>query len=234
LEGSSPQPLTHLICLPEKRQVQHKQYNHEEKLHNWKVFTNLMLSTWINIFDPENNLIKNIKNQWKEIIEQSFLNNTFNQELYNKGYYETFGAKVKGGRLISFVNFYQISLLANYLNKNIEKEYFEYILNYPTGIYYVYDKKLMEIPEIFQSKYTSRFIGAIELLSDYNNVECKKQLKYIVKWLEDNKITRNKWDLGKDTKDGIYFPLCDSWRKEEDRIMDCTNRIEKLMERINV
>jgi hypothetical protein len=33
-------------------------------------------------------------------------------------------------------------------------------------------------------KETNRYLMAIELLAKFNNPECKKQLKYITKWLK--------------------------------------------------
>jgi len=99
-------------------------------------------------------------------------------------------------------------------------------------MYYIYDKKLTVVPKTFQSKNTSCFLRAIELLAKYNNPECKKQLKYIVKWLKENMINNNEWDMGKESKDGINSPLSDSWRNDENRIRDCTYRINSLLEKL--
>ena len=35
--------------------------------------------------------------------------------------------------------------------------------------------------------------------------------------------------MGAGVKDGIYFPLSDSWRTAESREKDCTYRIEKII-----
>ena len=51
-------------------------------------------------------------------------------------------------------------------------------------------------------------------------------------WLNNNKNTEGKWDMGKNVKDFVSFPLSDSWNKEL-RMNDCTFRIEKLMNKIN-
>ena len=40
--------------------------------------------------------------------------------------------------------------------------------------------------------------------------------------------------MGVEAKDGIQFPLSDSWRTKELRIKDCTYRIEKLIKMIEV
>jgi hypothetical protein len=118
------------------------------------------------------------------------------------------------------------------VDENIEPYYFNYILEHEHGIYYVYNKKLKNVPKIFQSKYTSSYLRAIELLSKYDNIECKKKLQFVVKWLKENMYARNKWDMGKETKDGINFPLSDSWRNVDIRKDDCTYRIEKLLNKL--
>jgi len=37
------------------------------------------------------------------------------------------------------------------------------------------------------------------------------------------------WDMGPSVKDGVHFPLSDSWRSVESRKLDCTYRIKKLL-----
>jgi hypothetical protein len=54
----------------------------------------------------------------------------------------------------------------------------------------------------------------------------------VKEWIQKNRKRNNEWDMGKESKDGIYFPLSDSWRLKEDRIKDCTYRIKKLLEKI--
>jgi hypothetical protein len=131
------------------------------------------------------------------------------------------------------MSFYGVSILANNLDKNIEPIFFEYVLNYPTGIYYFgYGKPIKTLPEIFQSKQVSDYIRMIKLLTVYKNKKCKDKLLFIKEWFERNKLNECEWDLGKSSKDNILLPLSDSWRKDEDRIKDCTytiNKIEKNM-----
>ena len=214
--------LTGKIKIPEK----------PEKLHNWKIFTELMFSTWIKIFTIENKLINENVKKWSTVINDSFVNGAYDNNKYVSIYEKIFGLKPKGGRFIDFVTFYQISLLTNSLDKSIEPLFFKYVLNNDVGIYYIYEKKLISTPIIFKAKETSLYLSAIELLAEYNNSNCKKQLDYVIKWLKNNMDKGNLWDMGKEVKDGIYFPLSDSWRKEEDRIKDCTYRIKKLVEKL--
>jgi hypothetical protein len=207
----------------------------EEKTHNWNVFTGLILSTWIRIFTNKNEPANNIAGKWCEIINNSFKKD-YDHSVYVSKYENIFRIKMnpKAGRLVDFVNFYPISLLTNTLDKNIEPKYFKYILEHECGMYYVYDKKILNTPKSFKSKIANNYLRVIELLSKYDNPECKKQLKFIVKWLNENMTTEGVWDMGKESKDGINFPLSDSWRREEDRIKDCTYRINKLLENLKV
>jgi len=217
-------------CLIGKKRIPDR----EEKRHDWNVFTSLILSARIRIFTKDNEAANNINEKWKEIINNSFVNNSYDQNIYVNKYEDIFKIKMnpKAGRLFDFVNFYPVSLLTNALDENIEPKYFKYVLEHDCGIYYIYDKKLTDVPSIFQSKITNHYLRAIELLVKYDNPECKKQLKFVVKWLKSNMKNDNEWDLGKASKDGIYFPLSDSWRTEENRIKDCTYRINKLLEKV--
>ena len=208
----------------------------EEKTHNWKIFTELMLSTWIRIFTNNNEAANIIALKWCEIINASFRNGCFDHNEYANKYEAVLKIKLnpKAGRLIDFVHFYPISLLTNLLDRKIEEEYFKYILDHESGIYYIYSNKLNILPEVFQSKNSSYYVRAIELLSKYNNPECKKQLHFILKWLKENTTASNEWDMGKESKDGINFPLSDSWKTEKTRIADCTFRIKKLINNLTL
>ena len=56
---------------------------------------------------------------------------------------------------------------------------------------------------------------------------------FVVDWLNINKEYEGYWDMGATVKDGIRFPLSDSWRKRELRIKDCTYRISNLINSIH-
>ncbi|MDR2569604.1 MAG: hypothetical protein LBD23_04815 [Oscillospiraceae bacterium] len=199
-----------------------------EKVHDWKIFTDLMLSTRIKRFTQENTHANEISDKWAEIVNCSFTQNKFDQDTYNSIYHKILNPE-KRKRIIGFMNYYLISLLANKLEKDIEPTFFEYVLNYNTGIYYFgYDKAIKILPEEFVSKETGRYMRQIELLTGYENKKCKKQLHFIKEWLEKNKTNKNEWDMGNFTKNEIQ--LSDSWRKAEDRIKDCTYVINKIMD----
>jgi len=198
----------------------------EEKFANWKIGRDFMLASWIRTFTLNDNVANDIASKWVDVISSGFRNNSFDIDLYTAAYRYVFKVKLIHTNLSIL---YLVSLLTNSLDKKNETAFFKHVLENDNGIYYVYDKKLIITPNHFQSKETSHYLRAIELLAKYDNPECKKQLKFVVNWLNENKIIKNEWDIGKESKDGINFPLSDSWRKDEDRIQDCTYRINKLL-----
>lgn len=202
----------------------------KEKLHNWDIFTSLILATWIRRFTRDNSNANKVAKQWSEIISAAFINGTYNNETYIGAYTDIFRLKPNGSRFLDFVSFYQISLISDCLNENTEKAVIDYVINKDGGIYYIYSDKISVLPRTFESKEASRYIAAIELLSEYKYA--KHKLNYVIEWLNDNRNKNGKWDMGKAANAKIYFPLSDDWRKQGTRENDCTERITNLMKRL--
>jgi hypothetical protein len=190
----------------------------------------LMLSTWIRRFTKDDREANTVANRWAEIISFAFRSGAYSHEDYLSAYYRMFSQKAYGGRLIDFVNFYHVSLIADCLEEEIESAVFNYIIMHETGIYYIYNEPVCHLPAVFTSKNSSRYIRAIELLSEYKHNLTK--LSFVVEWLNEHKDIDNKWDMGTSVKDFISFPLSDSWNKEA-RIKDSTFRIEQLISKIS-
>lgn len=198
-----------------------------EKIHDWNIFTSLILATWIRRFTYDNSSANKVAKQWADIISHAFVNESYNHEAYVSAYHAILGLKPKGGRLIDFVNFYPISLMRDCLNKKTEIAVMDYAVNRKNGIYYIYDDKISVVPQIFESKNASRYLAAIELLSKYKHAKYK--LGYVIDWLNHNRNENGNWDMGNGVKDKMYFPLSDDWRKKEIREADCTERITNLI-----
>ena len=202
-----------------------------EKVHDWDIFTSMILSTWIRRFTDDNPHANKVVEQWAGVISAAFTSGKFDHDEYVRAYHEILGLKPKGGRLIDFVNFYPISLLCDCLDKKKQESVMDYVLNRDDGIYYIYDKKISVLPECFESRSTSRYLAAVELLAKYKLAKCK--LKYVVDWLSQNRNENGKWDMGKSVNDKMYFPLSDDWRKRETREADCTERIMNVIAAIS-
>lgn len=215
-------------CLTGKKAIPDRR----EKTHDWDVFTSMMLSAWIRRFTSDNAGANEIANQWAHIITHAFAGGSYHHGAYVEAYTDTWGSRPSGGRLIDFTSFYQISMLPGCLDEKTENRLVQYVLNKEDGIYYVYERKLTQLPGCFESRETSRYLGAIELLLQYKSA--RAQLAFAADWLIHNRNENGTWDLGKQVNDKICFPLSDDWRKKGVREADCTARIFAILKALEV
>ena len=209
-------------CLRGERKID----NYWEKTHDWNLYTKLMLSTWVKIFEPDNEVALSFARRWANIIEMAFQSGIYDNEQFQIAYQEEFYQRAKGPREVGFVSFYPINLLQGLLTKETESRMLDYVINYSKGIYYIYGKPLNQLPEVFQSLETSRYLAAVDILSGFELARGK--LNFVVEWLEKNMDETGGWDLGAKAKDNVYFPLSDSWRKVETRKTDYTEKISAI------
>lgn len=215
-------------CLTGVKEIPDKR----EKLHDWDIFTSLILASWIRRFTKDYAVANSVAEKWAEIISIAFKGEEYDHQAYIKAYHHIFGMKPKGGRMVDFVQFYILSIINGCIDKETEQKVLSYIINKPDGVYYTYDKCIKVSPDDFESKDASLYLGSIELLAEYETA--KDHLQFVVDWLKANKNENGKWDMGKDSKDGIYLPLSNDWRKQETRESDCTERITKLLNKISL
>lgn len=218
-------------CLKGRKQMPDRR----EKMHNWDIFTELMLAVWIRKFTLADRSANRVAGKWADIITRAFSSGSFCHEDCALAYTEIFGEPPRGGRLVDFVTFYQLSLLPGMLNERTERLMMDYVLHYDKGIYYVFsrpsgDSRICNVPETFASREAGRYLAALELLAEYRN--SIDMLHFASKWLYANQREEGNWDMGSEVKDGIYFPLSDNWKKKENRIADCTWRIRRLLDKL--
>lgn len=202
--------------------------DHWEKIHDWDVFTNLILATWIRRFTSDNAAANRIAAQWAEVVTAAFSNGAYDQAAYVAAYHAVI--RPNGGRLVNLMNFYPVSLVSDCLDPETENALMDYALHHDSGIYYIYDRRIADPPPAFESREASRYLAAIELLSRYQHA--RHQLRFVVDWLDGCRNENSRWDMGKSVNDKLYFPLSDNWRKQETREADCTYRISNLIGKI--
>lgn len=205
-----------------------------EKKHDSKTYGDLMLAAWLRLFDSENKLALSVAKKWASIIEAAFADGTYSHDAYVAAYEAQIGKKLnpKAGCLANFVVFYQVVLLQGMLLPKTESIVLDYILDYPTGMVYIYNKPLRNLPEAFASKQANHYLAAIELLAGYAGAV--EKLKFVSEWLMKNRGNDGLWDMGAVVKDGIHFPLSESWRNPADRKVDCTFRISRILKQLGV
>lgn len=214
------------LCVRGKRKID----DYYEKTHDWALFEKLMLSAWIRLFDPDNEAAIQVARVWAAIAERAFSSGQYDRNADAEAFAAQFGRKPKSGFETGFGMFYHVVLLQGILMPETENLLLDYYIARPEGIYYIYDKPLCVLPEAFASKMTSHYLAAIEVLSGYR--QAGEKLRFATEWLKSNRDEHGQWDLGADAKDGVYFPLSDSWRKKEYRISDCTQRITSILQKL--
>lgn len=198
-----------------------------EKVLNWDAFEAHMMATWIRLFVPDDALAQPIARMWAELITLSFAGGTFDENAYAAAYRRRIPVLHKGERLVGLSQFYMVNLLQGMLDAKTEDRFVDHIIGNPGGIYYVYGARIANVPALFDSRQASIYLAALELLAGY---ACAgEKLRFAIRWILDHRDSDGSWDMGAAAKDGVYFPLSDSWRKPEDRRRDCTVRIERLL-----
>lgn len=214
------------LCVSGERKID----GYYEKTHDWALFEKLMLSAWIRLFDPDNEIALGVAGQWAAIAEQAFSSGRYDRDDDAAAFAAQFGRRPKSGFETGFGMFYHAALLRGVLTPETESRLLDYYIARPEGIYYIYDRPLCVAPDVFASKAASCYLAAIEVLADYR--QTREKLRFVVRWLDANRDEQGEWDLGAGAKDGIYFPLSDSWRKEAYRRSDCTERIMQILEKL--
>ena len=199
--------------------------DHREKIHDWDVFTELILSTWIRRFTDKNARANEIARRWAAVVTAAFASGGYDQAAYEAAYHDIL--KPWGGRLVSLANFYPVSIVSGCLDPQMEDALVDHLLQQEKGIYYIYDQRIADVPAVFQSREANRYVSAIELLA--RHAHARPKLRFVVDWLNSCRSENGCWDMGKIVSDKIHFPLSDDWRKPETREADCTIRLSRLI-----
>ena len=75
--------------------------------------------------------------------------------------------------------FYPLMLLHNMLTPETESRMLDFVISYPTGIYYITGNPLNVLPEDFTSRGATYYLAAIEILADYKLAGSKLGLSSI-------------------------------------------------------
>ncbi|MDD4590645.1 MAG: hypothetical protein PHG06_09505 [Parabacteroides sp.] len=225
------EPIARALAYMENNLLQPHPTVFHEKKHDSKTYGDLMLATWIRLFDPDNNAALNVAKKWAKVITCAFQGGEYSHTQYVAAYESEFTKlNPKAGCLADFVVFYQLALLPDLLSRKIESSMLDYVLVHQRGIVYIYNSRLDALPEPFASREANGYLAAMELLSDYSLAP--EKLGFVVDWLKSQRDDNGQWDMGSDVKDGIHFPLSDSWRKIEDRKRDCTLRVTRFLDKL--
>ncbi len=198
----------------------------KEGLSDWTELTELFVAAWVLEIDNSSRVAGEIADKWALIITRSFAGDSFNFNDYSRAFVDIFNVK-PGKRVWNIESFHIISILKDRLEPEIEEKFIDFIMNSEKGLYYINNRKLLNLPTTFKSRETTRFIYAHILLSRYSCYA--KRCNFVVEWLMENRGEDGLWDFGSKVKDHVILPFSDSWRKVINRKIDSTLFIQKYL-----
>ena len=215
---------TMAACLRSERKID----AYWEKGIDWAMFEPLMLAAWIRRFDPAQPDALAYARRWARVAEAGFASGEYDEAAWNTAYEAEFHRRERHPQPVKFTALYHAMLLPGVLSPAAGAAMVRHILH--TGVYYIYARPLAPSPAAFASRETSSWLAALELLAEF---PCARdELAFAAAWLHLH-AADGQWDLGPSARDGVYFPLADSWRSEATRKADCTARIRRLLDKID-
>jgi hypothetical protein len=114
-----------------------------------------------------------------------------------------------------------LSATGNQLSGGLERKMLDFIMNSPSGIYYVYGKDLSVLPPILSRDFW-HWCRAHQMLSRF--FLWQEFSAKAVNWIWAQRTAEGFWDLGGKISRRPFtsFPLSESWRRPENRMIDST------------
>lgn len=203
-----------------------------EHWRDWPVFVDLMLATWIRLLDPADVPALKHAQRWADVLCRAFASGTYDHTAYLDAYRQTFGLRAHCPRLADYRCFYILSLTAGLLERGTAAAMVRHVLGFEGGVYYICDGPMLHPPQVFASRKTSRYLAGVQLLA--RHPADGRPLDFAADWLVQHRGEDGQWDLGRQARDGVYFPLGDDWRTPQRRKADCTRRVMAVLADLGV
>ena len=195
---------------------------------DWAMFEPLMLAAWIRRFDPAQPDALSLARRWANVAEAGFAAGAYDESAWNTAYEAEFHRAARHPRPVGFCAMYHAMLLPGLLRAETECAFVRHILH--TGMYYVHERPLIPPPAGLAARDASQWLAALELLADFPHA--RAALDFAAAFLRMSAAPDGTWDFGPAAKDGVFFPLADSWRTADLRKADCTARVLRFLDQI--
>jgi hypothetical protein len=180
-----------------------------------------MSAAAINTFDPENPLIKPLRDNALESVKRAFENGFFDEQVWEQDVREYRVPSIAGTGMDGIMLFQS----TNCMEDNLQKQYLEYIWNGKNGIYYVSsmpsaDKRYLEDKRFFE------WLSTLELLSGFS---------LFPEFMKNDALPHLLNETNRLINDDIIIPAsyntryAESWRDKNNRKNDVILRILRLL-----
>lgn len=201
-----------------------------EKNDRWPVGVQLITAATLAQVDPGNRSVDKVWEVWFEIARRAFASGSYDAHAEILAHRELTGASVKDSYL-TIHNRYSLSLLAarsRQIPMELQRAIVKWIWRREKGVGYLH-VALHDLPECSSSSRMERWMRSLEILSGF---ECWTQFSgEAVEWLWKSREKNDLWDFGSKGRCSTYYPLSESWRKKENRQIDCSTRALSLLRR---
>ncbi len=114
------------------------------------------------------------------------------------------------------------------LPPGLERRLVEFIMRKPDGIYYVYERSLAAFPRLEEKGFESWLHGQ-ELLARF--ASWVEMAPAVLNWLWQQRDAEGLWDVPAGGGRSFAFPLSESWRRTQNRRIDWSVTILRLVSR---
>jgi hypothetical protein len=197
----------------------------------WYVWVRHWSAAVLSQIDPYHPRLDEFWNIWAEAVQASFQSGCYDRQNEIAALNSFMECRMK--KPVPFHTKYPLWILSathHRLPGDLERLLLEFVMQAPMGIYYVYDKPISVRP----TNHSKGFLGwlkAHQLLSRFRiwNQIVQEDLNWI--WAQRNE--HGFWDTGSQVarKPFTSFPLSETWRRPENRMIDSTVEILTLLSR---
>lgn len=193
----------------------------------WAAQIRTISAATLALIEPEHPQISPICQYWAEVVKAAFAGGSYNRAAELARHQELSGVPSK--KFYPFHAMYPLIVLsapACSLSNYLEELLLTTVLNWPTGMYYVYSRSLDQFPDIEQSHFED-WLRAQELLARFTR--WKKYAPPILNWIWSQRNSQGFWDHRRSAQRSAVFPISESWRKPANRMIDWSVRVLKLL-----
>jgi hypothetical protein len=179
--------------------------------------------------EPDHPLLDPFWEKWADLVSAAFASGVYDAQAELARHQQLSGIPSK--RLMPFHLYYPLIILSatrNRLPHQLEEKLLAFLLQKPDGMYYVCNQRLDELPHLEEKKFTSWLHGQ-EILARFGG--WKAFASQILNWLWHQRNEAGLWDVGSNVAHTYSFPLSESWRRAESRVIDGSVKILCLMQR---
>jgi len=197
----------------------------------WFVWVRHYSAAVLSQIDPHHPLLEAYWHIWAEVVQAAFHSGSYDRQSEIKALNELLNCRMKNP--VPFHVKYPLLILSatdNRLPGDLERQVLDYVLHSPAGIYYMYDKTLSQPLPILAKRFWG-WTQAHRLLSRFGL--WRELAGEVLNWIWDQRSAQGFWDLGSKIARKPYssFPLSESWRRPENRLIDGTLEMLALLSR---